>query len=280
VTITGDPDDPNRSPRIKLEWAKQQIAQYGRDNPWVKINVLGDFPPSSINALLGPSDVDAAMVRTLPHEAYAHAPVQIGVDVARYGDDRTVIFPRQGLMALQPIVMRHAHGSAVSQEIATAVMAVCRQFNTRLVTMDATGGWAAGARDVLMVAGYIPLEVQFHAPCPNKDGKPSPYRNRRAEMHFGLSEWVKRGGCLPNLPELIGELTTPTYTVREDGKFQIEAKEQVKERLGRSPDLADALALTFAFPDAVGRPRHPDMRDRDPDDVRVKQGAYQRGGYR
>lgn len=280
VTITGDPDDPKRSPRIKLDWARQQIQQYGRDNPWVMINVLGEFPPTSLNSLLGPSDVDGAMIRTLPESAYSWAPVQIGVDVARYGDDRTVLFPRQGLMAFRPTVMRHAHDSAVSMDIATAVMAMCRQYKTRLAIMDATGGWAAGARDALVVAGYQPLEVQFHAPCRVKDGKEPRYKNKRAEMHFDLAEWVKRGGCLPNMPELIGELTTPTYTVREDGKFQIEAKDQVKERLGRSPDLADALALTFAYPDAPLKQVHARMgRDVDPDDHRYQRGSFQRGGY-
>lgn len=282
VTITGDPDDPQRSPRIKVEWARQQITQYGRDNPWVKINVLGEFPPSSINALLGPADVDAAMLRKLPESAYNWADVQIGVDVARYGDDRTVIFPRQGLQALQPLVLRHSHGAAVSADIATSIMRVCASLKTRRVVMDATGGWAAGARDVLVTAGYMPLEVQFHAPCKTIDGKDPKYKNRRAEMHFGLSEWVKNGGCLPNIPELLGELTVPTYTVREDGKFQIEAKEQVKERLGRSPDLADALALTFAFPDVVQKPLAKSYRDDDPADRLYAKGKYkvQSGGRR
>lgn len=275
VTITGDPDDPKRSSRIKIEWARQQIAQYGRDNPWVKINVLGEFPPSSINALLGPSDVEAAMLRQVPPSAYDWATVQLGVDVARYGDDRTVIFPRQGLKALEPRVMRHSHGSAVSAEIATMVMAMAKHYRTRHIVMDATGGWAAGARDVLVTAGYAPLEVQFHAPCPTVDGKPAKYRNKRAEMHFALSEWVKKGGCLPNLPELTGELTTPTYTVREDGKFQIEAKEQVKERLGRSPDLADALALTFAYPDALLK-MVKEKADLDPDDWRYGKNQHLR----
>ena len=284
VTITGDPDDPQRSPRIKVDWARQQIQQYGRDNPWVKINVLGEFPPASLNALLGPSDVESAMIRTLPASAYDWAPVQIGVDVARYGDDRTVIFPRQGLMAFQPFTMRHQHDSAVSMDIATAVMEACRRYKTRLVTMDATGGWAAGARDMLVVAGFLPLEVQFHAPCKTVDGVLSKYKNRRAEMHFAVSEWIKRGGVLPNVPELVGELITPTYTVRENGQFQIEAKEQVKERLGRSPDLADALALTFAYPDAPMKTAHVRGRDRDPDDPPGYRGGrpsggYQRGGY-
>jgi phage terminase large subunit len=278
VTITGDPDDPNRSPRIKKEWAQTQINQYGRDNPWVKINVLGEFPPSSINSLLGPSDVDGAMLRILPAASYDWAQVRIGVDVARYGDDRTVIFPRQGLMAFQPRIMRHSHGSAVSADIATAVMSVCSSFRTKTILMDATGGWAAGARDLLVVAGYHPLEVQFHAPCRTIDGKEPKYKNRRAEMHFGLSEWVKGGGVLPNMPELLGELTTPTYTVREDGKFQIEAKEQVKERLGRSPDLADALALTFAIPEMLTLETRKARHDDDPADRLYGKGKYRQQG--
>jgi hypothetical protein len=67
-------------------------------------------------------------------------------------------------------------------------------------------------------------------------------------MWFAMADWVKGGGVLPNLPELVGELSTPTYTFVR-GKFQMEPKDQVKERLGRSPDLADALALTFGLPD-------------------------------
>ncbi len=67
-----------------------------------------------------------------------------------------------------------------------------------------------------------------------------------------MAEWIRRGGCLPNVPELIGELTTPTYTFVH-GRFQLEDKNQIKARLGRSPDLADALSLTFALPEV--RPR-------------------------
>ena len=64
-----------------------------------------------------------------------------------------------------------------------------------------------------------------------------------------MAEWIKKGGALPNIPELVSELTTPTYTFI-GGKFQIEDKDQIKDRIGRSPDLADALALTFAIADA------------------------------
>jgi hypothetical protein len=243
VTVTGDPDNPKRSARIKVEWAKQQIDSFGRDNPWVLVNVLGEFPPASLNALLGPEEVEAAMRRHLPETAYNWSQKRLGVDVARFGDDRTVIMPRQGLAAFRPRVIRHQRGSSVSVDIATAVAAAKTRWQSELELFDATGGWAAGAIDVLRASGYTPLDVQFAAPALDPR-----YANRRAELWFAMSEWIKSGAALPNMPDLLGELITPTYTF-VGGRFQLEPKDAVKARLGRSPDVSDALALTFGFPE-------------------------------
>jgi hypothetical protein len=109
--------------------------------------------------------------------------------------------------------------------------------------IDDTGHWGHGVIDNLIAAGYSPMGIQFHGQ--SLDPR---YKNRRAEMWIEMAEWVKRGGALPNIPELVGELTTPTYTF-VGGKFMIEDKDLIKQRLGRSPDLADALALTFAIPE-------------------------------
>jgi len=243
VTVTGDPEDPKRSPRIDLEWARQQIQAYSRESPWVRCNVLGEFPAASLNALLGPEDVEAAMKRHLPVDAYNWSQKRLGVDVARFGDDRTVIFPRQGKAAFRPRVLRHERGSSVSTDIATAVLAAKAKWSAELELFDATGGWAAGAVDVLRASGYQPIDIQFHAPAIDRR-----FANRRAELWFAMADWVKTGAVLPALPELVGELTVPTYTF-VNGRFQLEPKDQVKARLGRSPDLADALALTFGLPD-------------------------------
>jgi hypothetical protein len=158
-----------------------------------------------------------------------------------------VIFPRQGKRAFLPLVMRHARDSAVSTDIATAVLRKRAEYQTQATVMDATGGWAAGASDVLRAMDFAhpPVNVQFHTP-----GLDQRYKNRRAEMWFAMAEWVKAGGWLPNVPEIIAELSQPTYTYVA-GKFQIEMKDQVKQRIGRSPDLADALALTFGIPELV-----------------------------
>jgi hypothetical protein len=239
VTMTGDPENPKRSPRINLAWAKQQIATYGRDNPWVMVNVLGEFPPSSINALLGVEEVEIAMNRKLRGDVYDWSQKRLGVDVARFGDDRNVIFPRQGLMSYLPVVMRNARTTLIAARVAKAIV----DWKAEMTFVDDTGHWGHGVIDQLMDSGYPVMPVIFsdHALNPR-------YKNRRAEMWMEMAEWVKQGGVLPNLPELVGELITPTYTFI-GGKFMLEEKDQIKARLGRSPDLADALAMTFAMPD-------------------------------
>lgn len=270
IRVTRDPEDPRRSRRggDVDAWAAEQIATYGRDNPWVLSYILGQFPPQSINALLGVEEIEAAMVRTLRPDAYEWAQKRLGVDVARFGDDRTVIFPRQGLRGFRPVVMRHKRDSSVSVDIANKVASARVRWGAEFEAFDATGGWAAGAVDVLRANGYSPLDIQFASPA----GDPR-FKNRRAELWWSMAEWVKRGAMLPYLPELVAELTTPTYTFA-NGKLLLEEKDQIKKRLGRSPDLADALALTFGLPDmpagmtaSVGRAITEDSLSRDGDGI-------------
>lgn len=244
IRITGDPEDEKRSPRIPVEWAAEQIQLYGRDNPWVMAYILGRFPPGALNALLTPDEVRDAMGRHLKPDAYNWSQKRLGIDCARFGDDRTVLFPRQGLAAFTPVELRGKRG----HEIANRALLAKQRWQWELVMLDSTGGWGQSAEDALIVAGEAPVAVQFHAPATD-----ARYANRRAEMHWGLAEWVKRGGALPNVPGLVPELTELTYTFK-GGKLLMEPKELMKKRLGYSPDLADALALTFALPDMPAAP--------------------------
>jgi phage terminase large subunit len=239
VTITGDPDDPARSPRISLTHAQQQIAQYGRDNPWVMVNVLGQFPPSSINALLGVEEVEAAMHRHLPPQVYNWQQKRLGVDVARFGDDRTVIFPRQGMASFRPVIMRNARTTDIAARVARAMV----HWGAELVLVDDTGHWGHGVIDNLVTAGYPAIPINYAGKALNPR-----YKNRRCEMWMEAAEAIKNGAALPNLPEMVGEATEPTYTF-VNGVFVLEEKDQIKERLGRSPDLFDAYAQTYAIPD-------------------------------
>jgi phage terminase large subunit len=246
IEITGDPDDPRRAKRIPEQWARDQIQMYGRDNPWVLVNVFGRFPPSSINALLGPDDISAAQRRysELDRDKFEWAQKRFGVDVARFGDDRTVIFPRQGLMTHRPIILRGARTTV----IAARIMLAEKRWGGRVLTlMDDTGGWAHGAVDNLIAAGRSPIAVQYGGSAIDPR-----FANKRSEMHFLKAEWVKRGGALPpDVEGMVEEMTVSTYTFL-NGKFIVEDKKLVKDRLLRSPDIDDALATSFGIPDLPG----------------------------
>jgi hypothetical protein len=236
VSVTGDPDDPERSPRIDAEWARQQIAAYGRDNPWVMAYILGKFPPGSINALIGPDDCTVAAERKFRLEQVEWAPKVLGVDCARFGDDRTALILRQGLMCHEPTILRNAK----TQDI-----------GGRIIQAKAKPGWDACFADSAMLAGvvdYTELLGYTVVPVPfgGKAKDSRTFANRRAEMAWKACEYLKAGGGIWNDPGMIQEFCAHTYTFNGEGQILIESKEQVKAKIGRSPDLFDAYILTHA----------------------------------
>ncbi len=246
VEITSDPDDPMRTPRVSIEWARQQIEAYGRDNPYIKVNILGQFPDAAFNALISVEEVEASMKRSYREPDYsAHARI-LGCDVARGGLDKSVIFPRQGLQAFNPMVYRNIDGTRG----ADIVSRKWQEWDADACFVDDTGGFGSSWLDNLMRLGFSPVGVHFS----EKSGNPR-YFNKRTEIIFELVNWIKRGGALPYSPEMIASLTETTYTFKGDSLI-IEPKELIKERLGYSPDEMDALALTFSQP-VVRMSKHP-----------------------
>lgn len=247
IEITGDPEDPNRCKRVSLDWARDQIAKYGADNPWVLVNVFGKFPPSSLNVLLGPDQVAQAMGKHLGLDQYYYAAKVLGVDPGRFGGDRSVIFPRQGRASFKPVVMRPDRTTkGWTGILAGRVAQGFDKWKADMIFVDDTGGWGGGVIDALETAGYPVSGVNFSGKAMNPR-----YKNRRAEMHFLAAEWVKDGGALPFMPELQREATASCYWFSQN-QFQMEEKDQVKVKLnGESPDLWDAFCLTFASPVAA-----------------------------
>jgi hypothetical protein len=239
VTITADPDDPKRTSRVDIEHAREQIKTYGRDNPWVMATILGEFPSQGFNALLSVADVEKSMARHLKLDHYDWSQKRLGVDVARFGDDMTVIFPRQGLASFMPVEMRNA----ASNEVAARIAKAKSDWGSEAEFIDGTGGYGAGVIDSLAQGGIRSHEINFSSKATDPR-----FFNKRTEIWWLMAEWVKKGGALPMVSGLVRELTAPTYTF-QNGKIRLEEKDQIKKRLGFSPDRADALALTFALPD-------------------------------
>ena len=241
--ITGDPDDPNRAPRISVQWAREQIEKYGRDNPWVLVNVFGEFPPAQANSLFAVDVVSAAMRRQLPASEYGADALILGVDVARFGDDRSVACLRQGKRCMPFRVWRGLDLMTLSGNIARLI----DEEKPHAVFVDQTG-IGSGVVDRLKQLGRRCTGVDFGGKPYGETISGDRYQNRRAEMWWSMANWVK-DAWLPDNSELVAELTAPTYSyANAAGKLQLESKEDLKSRGLPSPDLADALALTFAEP--------------------------------
>lgn len=238
VEITSDPDDPKRSQRVDVGWAREQIAKYGKDNPWVQVNVFGRFPPSSFNALIGPEEVNEAIRRRYREPDFDKAPRIFGVDIARFGDDSSIIFPRQGLQAFNPFQYRNINGT----EGAEIVIRKWNEWDADAVFIDNTGGFGASWIDNLIRLGKAPIGIHF-----SESSTSGQYYNKRTEMAFNCIEWIKRGGAIPDIMELSRALTATTYTFKGE-QLILEPKDDVKLKLGYSPDHMDALCLTFAMP--------------------------------
>lgn len=239
ITITADPDDPNRTSRVDIEHAIEQIKLHGKDNPWIMSTILGLFPPNQMNSLFSVDEVEAAIGKHLKEPQYNFIEKRIGVDVALYGDDRTVLFPRQGLASFMPFIMRTQEPSNISARL----MVERREFGSHQEFIDDTGGWGSGVISHYRAAGYSPFAVQAAGAAIDPR-----YYNKRAEMWFSMRDWIRSGAALPNIPEIIAELTTTEYSMK-NGRLLLQPKDIVKKKLGRSPDIADALAQTFALPD-------------------------------
>lgn len=237
--VTADPDDPKRTPRISIEYARQQITEYGRDNPWVMINILAKFPSQGVNHLISADEVRGCIGRHLHPNAYEWAPKILGGDVADFGDDRTVLFPRQGPVYFAPLILRKMD----PVQIAGHWMEKASGWNADSIQVDATGGYGTGPIAIMRDQGYSVLPIQFSETALNPK-----FFNKRAEIWWNACEHIKQGASLPQgCDELVAELASATYSYKGD-RIIIEDKKLMKARLGRSPDLADALCCTHAYP--------------------------------
>ena len=212
------------------------------DQQW-RQEMLCDFDASSDETLISIDLARQALGRHLPITVYQNEPKVIGVDVALGGGDLTVIQTRQGLAAFPPNVLNLSD----TQQIADLVAHTIDVFKPDAVFVDGSGGYGAGVVNRLEALHYTVTSVQF-------GGQPvdERYVNRRTEMWWNVKCWLEKGGALPDDRRYLIDLTGPRYDYKNArNKLALESKEQMKSRGIKSPDIGDALALTFASPVAV-----------------------------
>ena len=214
---------------LKLEMSENEFRQ----------EFLCDFNAANDNSLIQIDLVREAVTRQYRETDYGGSPVILGVDVARFGSDSSVIFRRQGLVAFEPVVVRKFDNMALADRVAREIAA----HHPDAVFIDAGNG--QGVIDRLKQIGFPVTEVPFGGAAIDA----AHYANRRMEMWDKMRAWLQAGGAIPPSEILQADLSAPTYGYTAGKGLKIlEPKDKLKERIGRSPDLADALALTFASP--------------------------------
>lgn len=219
------------------------IDEYGPDSYQASVEVYGNFPSEGDDQFIGSNLVDDAMKRTPARDATA--PIVIGVDPARFGADATVIAVRQG----RDILELRRHRGADTMEVAGHVIDAIEEFKPALVCID-EGGLGAGVVDRLKEQRYKIRGVNFG----NKAKNQTMWGNKRAEMWGAMRDWLKTGH-IPTDRFLKTDLISPRTKPDSKGTLFLESKKDMKARGLASPDAADAIAVTFAFPVASTDPR-------------------------
>lgn len=252
--------------KFKHRWKKRQIdsrtvegtnkaqiekwrEDYGEDADFFKVRVRGIFPSSSFKQFIAQDLVDKALKVELKKENYEFAPKIITVDPAWEGDDELVIAMRQGLHFQ---ILKTIPKNDNDLEIATLVADIEDTEEADAVFVDA--GYGTG----IVSAGRTMKRdwklVWFSGESPDKG-----YLNKRSYMWKQAREWLREGGALPNDPQLADELVGPETVPRLDGKVQLESKKDMKARGLTSPNRADSLVLSFAYP--VGKKKKPEPKN-------------------
>jgi len=201
-----------------------------------QVRVRGDFPSQAENAIIALSLVEEAPRRW--EDMPGDGRLVLGVDVARFGDDETVIFPVRGKKALSPIVLRGLDAVQVAGKVLEVARELAIPGELPLVKVDSIGV-GSGVADFLRYRSQVEcVGVNVANAATVKE-----YALLRDQLWFGVQKWPKEGGAIPPDPKLEAELVAPTYAFDLRGRIKVEPKAKIKERLRRSPDRADALAL-------------------------------------
>jgi hypothetical protein len=227
------------------------IQDYGDDSDFVRVRVKGEFPRSSVKQFIPQDVVDNSRGRIISPMAWMTSPKIIGVDVALQGDDQSVIITRQGPAAYALKKFREADAMKLSGIIAQHIKdnepdtVFIDNGNIGVTVVQNLHRW--GFRNI--------VGVNFGGDSALKQCK-----NKRAEMWWRCRDWMANGGAIPDDQELCDDLIGPEYFTDDNGIVLLERKKDMKKRGLASPDCADALACTFAFPVAPKSKSVEDMR--------------------
>lgn len=230
------------APWVSADYPAEVAEEYGEESNVFRYRVLGDFAKADDDAVIPLHAIEAAVDRDIAISGRC----VWGLDVARFGDDRTALAKRQGNTVLEPAQAWRGKDLMTVCGIVKADYDATREpLRPEMIMVD-TIGLGAGVADRLRELGLPVLDVNVSESAPNDDR----FVRLRDELWWLGREWFLEKRCvIPDDPALIGELSSPTYTYTSSGKIKVESKDDMKKRGVKSPDIADAFLITFALND-------------------------------
>lgn len=277
---TGEGDIPGLA---RPEWVAETAKAFGEDSPTFAVRCKGDFPREGDCVVVSLGTMEAALTRSRARRGVSSDPLVCGLDVGRTGDDPSVLSPVRGKHALPLIETRGREGDEVAGWVLNQVRTLRRDVKeVPEVRIDVIGVGAS-------VYDHLKHSREVKAIAVNVAASPidgEHYAKLRDEVWFQGAAWLRDGGTIPpDDRELQGELTAARYSFDGKGRYVVESKDEMKKRLKRSPNRADAFNLaTCDGPPSVGYAdtakgfkstaptpdEHGDMRAREPRRERLR----------
>jgi hypothetical protein len=214
-----------------------QIAEYGEDSDFIRVRVKGQFPRAGSLQFISSEVVDTCMLYEAAYESFFQLPIVIGVDVARFGEDKSVICIRQG----RKVIELRKYRDLDLMKLAAKVVNVLREYKPAATFVDGVGV-GAGVVDRLRQLGHDIIEINAGSSPEDKET----YWNKRVEMWDRMRNALKAGMDIPNDADLRNALIGVEYGYNDKEQMRLERKQDMKKRGLESPDEADAIAFTYA----------------------------------
>ena len=246
--LTGE--EPAAPGLINADDIADKALQWGDDHPKFIAAVYAQFPDTLEDSLVGRTAVEDAMREDAPSgegaptaEDDAREPLYIGVDVARFGDDKSVLCARRG----QRVVAIKSFGRIDTMRVAGETALMARELGAEAIFVD-EGGLGAGVVDRLRELNAPVQGIQFGRKAPH----PTRFVNLRSEIFWELRRLINDHLiALPDDEELAAQLLSLRYDVSSSGQVVMESKRELRKKKLPSPDRADALALAFMHPPSL-----------------------------
>jgi hypothetical protein len=229
------------SSQVSDTFIEDMKAKYGEDSNIFRVRVLGEFPEADDDVVIPRFLIEEAIDRD--QEAAETTPVVWGLDVARFGTDKTALCKRKGNVVTEPIKTWR------NKDLMEICGIILNEYETT--------SWSDRPAEILvdsigLGAGVVDRLIELDLPCrginvAESSSMNEKYSRLRDELWFAAREWLEERDCkLPEDEELVNDLCKPRFKFTSNGKLKVESKDEMKRRGMNSPDVADALCLTFA----------------------------------